>query len=276
MAVTPSRGEHSITSLLLVPHRDLAYQMLQWIRLLADAAPTRPPISSIVQVLVRDQKAPPRLDALREEPPHILIGTPQALQDAWKQDPHSLQLDTLSTVVVDEADYLIETVFLHSPGKLDRATLKKLKLIRKHPGATRELLDIIYAKRKEALMDSGQDKDERLPGPQLIFSSATLRAHFTQHVLEESGWLVGDNYVEVFGGTGSSADDVPNASQDINEISHSVLVVSRNSITNIPGALLPPLPLKVQEEPEKPESPHVTIAPSEELEPALVKRKFLF
>ena len=267
----PHELQH-ITSLVVVPHRDLAYQFLHWIEhIVTCAAVDSPPpqLSSIVQIMVRDRGAhlSTGLDLLHEISPHILIGTPQALMDVWSKDQQALQLSHLSTVVVDEVDYLVETLPRKDADKSFRpAVARATKRLLSHPGVTRELLDTIYAKRKELYE---QRKDEpglvqhkrrenqegknpspsSIPFPQLILCSATFRGHLRNYLFQESGWLNKDNLLVYKGAvmTGSTSsqpqggDDVAK-SKRINVIggsgvSHSVLIVSNDGITNIEGTL---------------------------------------
>ncbi len=267
-----SQVHQHITSLVVVPHRDLAYQYLHWIEhIVTCAAVDSPPplLSSIAQILVRDRGAhlTTGLDLLHEISPHILIGTPQALMDVWSKDQQALQLSCLSTVVVDEVDYLVETLPKKDANKSFRpAVVQATKRLLAHPGVTRGLLDTIYGKRKELYE---QRKDEpglvqhkrrenqegknlspsSIPLPQLILCSATLRGHLRNYLFRESGWLNKDNLLVYKGAvmTGSTSsqsqggDDVAK-SKKINVIggtgvSHSVLIVSNEGITNIEGAL---------------------------------------
>lgn len=83
----------SLTSLFLVPHRDLAHQILHWIDKLSNAHQgTRPPLNSIAQVLVRDG-GEHRSSALKmlldNPPPHLLIATPQAAMASLHYTPSS-------------------------------------------------------------------------------------------------------------------------------------------------------------------------------------------
>lgn len=251
------RENQYITSLVIVPHRDLAYQFYHWIQKMAAVAEApSPPLASVAQVLVRDVSShlTAGVQNLRETPPHILIGTPQALLDVWKKDPESLQLSHLSCVVVDEVDYLIETLPKKDPARsFQKAIIKATRKLQAHPGITRELLDIIYAKRKKMnarrLDESGATQYQRLRGleeqrgnvssPQLIMSSATLRSHLIDYLYKESGWLAKDNLLKVKGGTTATKSLLDQDKKILtgDGVSHSVLLVSDTGIENIPGAV---------------------------------------
>lgn len=241
-----------------------------------------PPLSTIAQVLVRDGNTHliTGLQTLHDAPPHILIGTPQAIHDVFRKDPQALQLSGLSTVVVDEVDYLIETVPKKDPKKSFQKSFEKAnRKLLAHPGVTRELLDTIYTRRKEM---NEQRRDE--PGvtqhrrrsaavaedgtaPQLIVSSATLRSHLRNYLFEESGWLNRDHLVKVKGPTKKvekKMAEVETAHDGLGgtNILHSVLVVSDTGIENIEGAI----PAKMSETGNRKADPETLFGPSASLE----------
>lgn len=216
-----------------------------------------PSLASLAQVVVRDgfSHLTAGLRNLRETPPHILIGTPQALFDIWREDPKSLQLSHLSSVVVDEVDYLIESLPKKDPSRSFRkAAMKASRKLQAHPGVTRELLDTIYAERK-AMNERRHDEpgatqyqrrsslvenSGEFPSPQLIMSSATLRSHLSSYLYEQSGWLDKDKLLRVKGagvGTKSLGDQVESNAFGSSRILHSVLLVSDTGIENIAGAV---------------------------------------
>ncbi|KAJ6621624.1 P-loop containing nucleoside triphosphate hydrolase protein [Mycena sp. CBHHK59/15] len=221
----------TITSVFIVPHRDLAYQFHNWVRRMFQpaASASSPSISSIAQVLVRDSRGS-GLSVLHENPPHLLFATPQALMDMWREEPDALQLRTLSAIVVDEADYLIETVDYSASTSRKPRRLKR----KQHPGDTRAFLDIVYGNNARPV-DDEYVPPERDRSPQLIVSSATLPSHLIEYVCEESSWLVRDTWVSI-------TDDTSRSRQPRSRVSHSVLVVCDDHVRNITGAG-PPAPV---------------------------------
>ena len=254
----------TITSLVIVPHRDLAYQLHHWVSRMVNASSafSPQPVSSICQVLVRDSTTPlaSRISMLREDPPHVLIGTPQALLEALDTDREALQLESLSAVVADEVDYLIQSV----PRKKGSQKMmeKARRKLDRHPGATRQLLDVIYASR----VTSSQGVADHAPSsrsqwktsnlPQLIVSSATLRNHLKLWLYNESGWLNKDKVQKVMcsrndqsrGRANNPAEGVLRGDKRGNEsgieaqggngVTHHMLVVSGSgNAANIEGAV---------------------------------------
>ena len=187
----------TITSLIIVPHRDLAFQYLRWVQRIHSVIPELGPLESVAQLLVRDSTVPPenRLDLLRADTPHILIGTPQALFDVYQDSPKILKLDKLSTIVVDEIDYLIDWV---PPTQDKYKRLKAERMMRKHPSPTRQLLDAIYHTTRKPISKKQaiQAEEELVPTehfgihrPQLVMTSATFRAPVRRFLYESGGWF---------------------------------------------------------------------------------------
>lgn len=244
----------SISALVIVPHKDLALQLARWIQVITESKlqVRRPELSSVVQVLAKipGESLEDRLAELKSVTPHILIGTPQVLLDAYDR----LKLHKLNTVVVDEADYLIKTV----PNLSDAFKREKMrKKIARHPGPTRQLLNKILEPRmiKPDDLDPSitpiPTRTTRQPQihhtPQLILSTATFRSHLNRFLFQGSGWLTrGDMHLVKITGTPEKVGKttvLPNAI-------HSVLVVNKESeIRNIKGAITFPdsLPVTVEE-----------------------------
>jgi superfamily II DNA/RNA helicase len=240
--------KHHITTIYLVPHRDLAYQLYRWIERIIKTLPkTR--IASIAYVLVRGTGIPieRRLKQLKDNPPHIVICTPNGLMDAYKEDRWALNLFTLSTIVLDEVDYLIKTVPRKDRNKsYGLAHEKAEKKVARHPGETRRFLDAVYRnewneRRYSYGRSEGEDR-RKWKKPQLILTSATLHVHLKNFLFEQSGWLNKDHLVKI------SRDDERKKSEGKKTeptgkqgtVLHSVLVVAEGESKNIDGARVVP------------------------------------
>ncbi|KAG1757687.1 P-loop containing nucleoside triphosphate hydrolase protein [Suillus lakei] len=244
-----------ITTLLIVPHRDLAYQFLHWLHHMLTSAGEPAPYSlaSIAQVLVRG--SPPenltnssprileaivnpsssRVSVLREYPPHILIATPTALMDVLRKEPEVLQLSTLLTVVVDEVDSLLQVV----PQKGSKYAREKVdRLNEKHPAVLKTVLDILYTNAKTG---ASQPLRKRLlemklapiHRPQLIMLSATMRNRLRTAFFGAYGWFRRGQVLKLIKASSSSRP-----AHGLNRtITHHVLVMSQDgSVKNIAGA----------------------------------------
>jgi len=217
------KSRRVVTTLFIVPHRDLAYQLFHWVQRLVDGLGQSAPLSSIVQVVARGSNQPlgTTIMKLKERPPHILIGTPQGLLEVYREDRDVLQLATVSTVVVDEVDYLVQTAARKEAGKSFRKAYEKaVRKVEMHPGPTREILDMIYGRWKARRREAEEDGELEENRAQLILTSATLRVHLKDYLFEESGWLDRYNLVKIMGERKAS------------RIEHSILVGTEDGVRN--------------------------------------------
>jgi len=235
-----------ITTILLVPHRDLAFQLYRIVDRITRTLPkTR--VESIAYVLVRGTGIPIPKQILKLEamPPHILICTPKSLLDVYKRKSSTLQLSTLSTVAVDEVDYLIETLPRKDPNKsFKQANEKAKRKVAKHPGLTRQFLDSIYSKRKESNEQrySSEETDGEKKTPQLILMSATIHVPLKTFFYEQRGWLDKDNVFQIIKNDERTKSDIKKKVKKAGDsevtgergtVLHSVLVVSEGEPKNV-------------------------------------------
>ncbi|KAL1951540.1 hypothetical protein VTO73DRAFT_689 [Trametes versicolor] len=245
--LSQKRASGPITSLVVVPHRDLAYQLFHWIERIHHHMTPQEPLPSLAQVFVRNSSTSleEQLTAIRHSSPQILIGTPQALLDAVQEDPEALPLSKLSTVVVDEVDYLVKTV----PILKDKIAMQKIeRKVNRHPGPTRLLLDHIYS---GANQGPYREQKASAARPQLVLMSATLRNHLRRFLLTDSGWFNTESgkLVRITGevsphnprkeqATTSEVEDSAAETVGGLNVQHHVIVVSEDGdIANIVGAV---------------------------------------
>ncbi|KAI0053367.1 P-loop containing nucleoside triphosphate hydrolase protein [Auriscalpium vulgare] len=244
--------ERASVTLLLVPHRDLAFQFLHWIERVWQAAAPSWPLHSIAQVLVRGSSdTSAQVELLHTHRPKIVIGTPQAVFDVLEANPLALNLRQVSAIVVDEADYLID----HVPSEASKVSRQKAEQkMRRHPSATNQLLDRVFAQRiartrgmaADMKRPRGEDAPERDTLPQLVMCSATFHSGLRQ-ALYGSGWFrKGEgSMVKVKGQTSASDALLFDSGQEDDasvlggrDIQHCVLVVSEDGdVKNIDGAV---------------------------------------
>ncbi|KAJ1032366.1 hypothetical protein NDA16_000393 [Ustilago loliicola] len=138
LSATPrSKPQTGIASIILVPSNELAIQYLRWARALFPA-PSLPSLDPVIQCLVRggvpgSESLTPlqELRRLKETPPHILIGTPGRIKDILDTPAGSSQLglDTLRTLVLDEADAVLQL-----PGRFPSHKQRWKHEVHKAPG----------------------------------------------------------------------------------------------------------------------------------------------
>ena len=241
--------DHTITSLVVVPHRDLAYQFYHWIQSIISQSSRYSDVESesIVQVALRGASPiEEQIARLRSRPPHLLIGTPQALLEIYDKDKESLQIESLSTLVIDEVDHVIG---LPSESTRKKYLPKAWKNFRKHPTAGRLLLNGIFTSRRpDAPSDIGpksKNTRERLIEPdssvpmQVVMASATVDRGLVDY-LTEMHWLGSSNtrYAIIHGQDISKSkvkDSVSSA------VTYHALVVARDGrILNVKDVLARP------------------------------------
>ncbi|KIJ68564.1 hypothetical protein HYDPIDRAFT_146830 [Hydnomerulius pinastri MD-312] len=262
--VTPDPDEQGAkkagpTILLLVPHRDLAYQYLHWIHHLTSAEGDPPDaLAKYAQVLARHTQRfgaedvplamkeaitqPLFTTRLAKPPPHIMIATPRALIDVIRLDPAALPLSNLSTVVVDEVDAMLD---LPNIKRLGRGPREVRSQQRKHVPVLAQVLDLIYPQKgnerifarsvpfREELLGQGLVPARR---PQLIMLSATMRTKLRAALTGAFGWVKLGSVLKLIK-KGKAA--VPAHSLDRTAVHHVLVVSKTGDIKNIEGARPP-------------------------------------
>jgi superfamily II DNA/RNA helicase len=244
-AQTDSGGKPPLNSIVIVPHRDLAYQLLHWIDRINAIMPPSPfhSISSVATVLVRshDDSVTAQVARLHSDPPHILIATPNALADVFQEDIAALQLDRVSSVVIDEVDALIDSI---PSSKSQFEQRKFLQKQRRHPPVTLQILEHVFTHRLagDTAVDverrTGSTKLRRSRPLQLIMTSATFRHHLHQKLFQQSGLLTREegHLVKINGNSRSKVPELEDSGGG--GITHCVLVVSHDGgVRNIDGSV---------------------------------------
>ena len=135
----------SLQALVLCPTRELADQVSSAIRDLARFVPNVRVLALCGGVPVRHQVA-----SLQHEP-HVVVGTPGRIQDLINREV--LDLDGLSTVVLDEADRMLDMGFMEAVAAI---------LERTPSARTTWMFSATYADEVEKLSRSFQDRPEWL------------------------------------------------------------------------------------------------------------------
>ncbi|CAG8442774.1 6488_t:CDS:1 [Acaulospora colombiana] len=189
-------GRPCITSLLVVPSRELAYQIENWMRVLL--SDTGLPLKSIIQVVARTDPMDEsrQLDDLESVPPHILVGTATRLHDL--ANAGHLSFGRLKTLVLDEADHLLRLPSKH-------ATLKKLQNRQIHPKPAELLTQHVFDQAK----------------PQIVVSSATLNRAL-RYYFKDNRYCEDPVFIDISEGTLSPPT-----------IEHHCLLISTKEIKNI-------------------------------------------
>lgn len=253
------RTAEAFTGLLIVPHRDLAYQYLHWIHHMTSLDEDTPfSLAKHAQVLVRHvnkstlQGLPVRMqaairsassdqDLLIDKPPHILIATPNAVLELIERQSEKFRLATPSTIVVDEVDALLRVPSSKLPRERRRVSRKKLE---KHTPDLVRILDRLYPtsrdkewmhQRSRSVRDESLERARAAPAyrPQLIMISATLRNRLQRALFSTFGWVQRGEVLKFIRKRSSALP----AHRLGRSAVHHVLVVSKTGdIKNIVGA----------------------------------------
>lgn len=215
---------------------------------------------SIVQLVLRgSDPLKEQISRLRSHPPHLLIGTPQGLLDVFNEDKDALQLDNLSTVVIDEVDHVIG---LPSESTRTKFLPKAWRNFRKHPTPGRILLnDIFSVRRPEAPSDiqrenvkdreSSSKTEDGLPMRsssstplQVVMSSATVDQGLIDY-LTEMHWLGSSEarYSIIRGEESTESKADQNGSSSSTVTYHALVVTRDGQIVNLQdvSAYTPPI-----------------------------------
>ncbi|TVP95868.1 MAG: DEAD/DEAH box helicase [Acholeplasmatales bacterium] len=101
--------DDTVSAVIMSPTRELATQIEQFARQLAEHAPWPIRIGLYTGGKDRDRE----VDALKKRQPHVVIGTPGRIRDLTETS-HALAIHKAKTLVIDEADMTLESGFLEA------------------------------------------------------------------------------------------------------------------------------------------------------------------
>jgi superfamily II DNA/RNA helicase len=167
VALLSKHRREGIANLVVVPTREIAFQMKTWIRRLVPQSDF-PTIDPVVQLCIKDRETEAQQEhTLRNLKPHILIGTPNRLLELYERNVFSF--GKLNTLVLDEADKVLDPISKH-------ATAKERTQRKRHPILGEVLVDHVFESRRP------QRK------VQLLCASATVNRSLKQ-MLTRNKWV---------------------------------------------------------------------------------------
>lgn len=129
-------------TLIMVPTRDLAIQVFDWIKGFSSSYIHENDVGYMVQCIISGPEIESQKDLLRKYTPRIVVGTPNRLLELFNSK--DLNLARLRLLIVDEADRIVSCTSAHAPvkkrfnaivHKLDGETLIE-KLFRRTEGTS--------------------------------------------------------------------------------------------------------------------------------------------
>ncbi|KAG0051390.1 hypothetical protein BGZ83_003813 [Gryganskiella cystojenkinii] len=211
-------GRSGITSVVIVPNQELAFQLLAWTRELfpsmsenedqfnkliqavvvpssspsSDSESARTPLSKKTAKKIKYEREQKQLDTLQQALPHILVATPNRLWTLIEQG--ALDLSGIETLVLDEVDNLIQL-----PNRF--ASLKKIAIRDVHPtNAELAIREIVRSAKAAGRYQEEANTQETLSTAprnriQFVVASATMNRPI-RHWLQTEDWIQNPEWVD--------------------------------------------------------------------------------
>ena len=134
--------DESVQAVILAPTRKLAIQITEELR---DLAAFRPGVRTVC--LYGGAPIGKQIDTLKKHP-QIVVATPGRLSDHMKR--RTVRVDTAQTVVLDEADRMLDMGFIHDVTRLLDRMNKRKNLGLFSATISREVMDIAWVYQRDA------------------------------------------------------------------------------------------------------------------------------
>ena len=134
--------DETVQAVILAPTRELAIQITDEIR---DLAAFRPGVRTVC--LYGGAPIGKQIDTLKKHP-QIVVATPGRLSDHMKR--RTVRVDTAQTVVLDEADRMLDMGFIHDVTRLLDRMNKRKNLGLFSATISREVMDIAWVYQRDA------------------------------------------------------------------------------------------------------------------------------
>ena len=134
--------DESVQAVILAPTRELAIQITEELR---DLASFRPGVRTVC--LYGGAPIGKQIDTLKKHP-QIVVATPGRLSDHMKR--RTVRVDTARTVVLDEADRMLDMGFIHDVTRLLDRMNKRKNLGLFSATISREAMDIAWVYQRDA------------------------------------------------------------------------------------------------------------------------------
>ena len=174
--------DESVQAVILAPTRELAIQITDEIRSLAAYKPG-------VRTVCLYGGAPigRQIDALKKRP-QIVVATPGRLSDHMKR--HTVRVDTARTVVLDEADRMLDMGFIHDVTRLLDRMDKRKNLGLFSATISREVMDIAWVYQRDAEEITVREDEQNKPDIKQFRMDVSYdgKADAIEKILDETGF----------------------------------------------------------------------------------------
>ena len=185
-----------VQAVVLAPTRELALQIQGEFETLAAS---RPGVRSVC--LYGGAPIGKQLERLRRQP-QIVVATPGRLSDHIKR--HSVKIETARTVILDEADRMLDMGFVHDVTRILDRMKRRRNLGLFSATISREVLDIAWVYQRDAEEVTVQEDEENKPDIRQFRMDTDDKASAIADILRETGF----DRCMVFCNTKSSAERV--------------------------------------------------------------------
>ena len=147
--------DESVQAVILAPTRELAIQITDELR---DLAEFKPGVRTVC--LYGGQPIGRQIDTLKKRP-QIVVATPGRLSDHMKR--RTVRVDTAKTVVLDEADRMLDMGFIHDVTRLLDKMNKRKNLGLFSATISREVMDISWVYQRDPVEITVRPVEESKP-----------------------------------------------------------------------------------------------------------------
>ena len=174
--------DESVQAVILAPTRELAIQITGELR---DIAAFKPGVRSVC--LYGGQPIGKQIDTLKKRP-QIVVATPGRLSDHMKR--RTVKVDAVQTVVLDEADRMLDMGFIHDVTRLLDKMSHRKNLGLFSATISREVMDIAWVYQRDAAEITVREDEQNKPDTKQFRMevSQNEKADVIARILEQTGF----------------------------------------------------------------------------------------
>ena len=174
--------DESVQAVILAPTRELAIQITDEIR---DLSRYKPGVRCVC--LYGGQPIGRQIDTLKKRP-QIVVATPGRLSDHMKR--RTVRVDTAQTVVLDEADRMLDMGFIHDVTRLLDRMDKRKNLGLFSATISREVMDIAWVYQRDAAEITVREDEKNKPDIKQFRMDVSYdgKADAIERILNETGF----------------------------------------------------------------------------------------
>lgn len=174
--------DESVQAVILAPTRELAIQITGELR---DIAAFKPGVRSVC--LYGGQPIGKQIDTLKKHP-QIVVATPGRLSDHMKR--RTVKVDAVQTVVLDEADRMLDMGFIHDVTRLLDKMSHRKNLGLFSATISREVMDIAWVYQRDAAEITVREDEQNKPDIKQFRMevSQNEKADVIARILEQTGF----------------------------------------------------------------------------------------